>query len=1185
MDPTLNFLSEKLKSAGKNSAVIFLGDILKEGGMPEQGDPGRIEAEQRIKQLLNSLNDYQGRIVFVPGEQDWGNDKHTGWQSLLRLEEFIETNLNRGNVFIPDNGFPGPQQKKLTNDIRLIAINTQWLLTQNTKPTGDTGDYDVEEDDEFYVELEDIIKKRATKDLIIVGHHPLFSNGHYGGHYHPKAHIFPLTMAWDNAYLPLPIVGSVAVAYRRNIGNEQYFANKKNAYMRKNIDKVIQEHEDYVYVCAHDHSLQLFKTTTLNVMQYYHVCGSAARSEYTSPGYERGSKTKYISDEKGYSALNYYNNGSVWIDFWIVNENGSETHVHEAMLRSAKILSDNIKLIQDDIIYPDFSDSTVVLAPEPGYGAGWLREFFAGSNHRDVWTTPIEVPYFDIGKEHGGLRPVKRGGGLQTTSIRLKDAEDKQYILRSINKDGGKYLPEEIQPTIVAPISQDFLSYSHPHGAFIVPPLAEAAGVYHTNPRLVQVPDDPRFGEYQDLVSNMLMLYEERPNKDMSDYACFGNSSDVVGAMEVYRRVTNDNDFRVDAQALARARLLDMWMSDWDRHKDQWRWASFEPPDGKGKIYKPIPRDRDQAFMRLNFFLHQIIKPYFNFQDFRESYGNMKGLAHSGRMQDHRFLSGLEKSDWLKIADSVQKALTDDVIDSAFHQLPEPVFALQGEKMIHIGKVRREKIPEAAEEFYDLHARSVDVVGSNKHERFEVTRADDQITEIRVYKTSKKGEVLKEIYHRKVSRDETEEICLYGLGGNDRFIVKGKVYSGIIVHAVGGTGDDTFIDSSHVSTWGKKTHFYDSQNCEITTSSETAVTISDDPRDNDYTRFYEFPRTYPLAMIWYTSDDGFILTGGALHRSHSFRKEPYANQHRITASFATSTKAIDLNYGGKYRQTFGYDWHTGLDIGFANPNNFLNFFGMGNETDPVDEVDSVRVFMGSFNFEVPFTYEDDTGWNFNIIPNINMTYVREDQEEISYLSQPGLSEFSLDPQWFAGLRLFMDMSCKDDPSNPRAGYKWPTTVDANFGIYNMPDNYLRLESGLSLYSSLWTKNQYTLAVRFGGAHNFGTFPFYAANTLGGTTNLRGYRSNRFSGRSSLYMNTDLRIRLFKIGGEILPGSFGVLGFVDVGRVWTDGESSKKWHPGYGGGIWYDVVGEIVINLSAGFSKEDMFILFGPGFFF
>jgi outer membrane protein assembly factor BamA len=103
--------------------------------------------------------------------------------------------------------------------------------------------------------------------------------------------------------------------------------------------------------------------------------------------------------------------------------------------------------------------------------------------------------------------------------------------------------------------------------------------------------------------------------------------------------------------------------------------------------------------------------------------------------------------------------------------------------------------------------------------------------------------------------------------------------------------------------------------------------------------------------------------------------------------------------------------------------------------------------------------------------------------------------------------------------------------------------------------------------------------------LGGTTNLRGYRSTRFSGRTSLYLNTELRLNVIKIGGDVLPGMLGLLGFFDVGRVWTDGESSKLWHNGYGFDVSYDIVGEIVVRFSVGFSNEDTTYLFGSGFFF
>ena len=35
----------------------------------------------------------------------------------------------------------------------------------------------------------------------------------------------------------------------------------------------------------------------------------------------------------------------------------------------------------------------------------------------------------------------------------------------------------------------------------------------------------------------------------------------------------------------------------------------------------------------------------------------------------------------------------------------------------------------------------------------------------------------------------------------------------------------------------------------------------------------------------------------------------------------------------------------------------------------------------------------------------------------------------------------------------------------------------------------------------------------------------------------------------------LPGTWGVFGNVDAGRVYLDGESPGGWHSGAGGGLW------------------------------
>jgi hemolysin activation/secretion protein len=64
------------------------------------------------------------------------------------------------------------------------------------------------------------------------------------------------------------------------------------------------------------------------------------------------------------------------------------------------------------------------------------------------------------------------------------------------------------------------------------------------------------------------------------------------------------------------------------------------------------------------------------------------------------------------------------------------------------------------------------------------------------------------------------------------------------------------------------------------------------------------------------------------------------------------------------------------------------------------------------------------------------------------------------------------------------------------------------------------------------------YEFYQANTLGGLSNLRGFRRSRFSGRSSFYHNLEARLKLLSFKSYLFPAHLGVLAFNDLGRVWN-----------------------------------------------
>ncbi len=221
--PTLDLLQRQLATAGEESAVVFLGDQLYDGGMPEAGAPGRAEAERQLMQLIEAVRDYVGKVYFIPGDKDYGATGADGLAALQRQEAFIEEQLHRGNVFRPDAGSLGPADVKLKDGLRLVMLDTEGLLQNASSEDRDGGDEPIE----VYARLTDIIRQRNNNDLVLVGHHPIHSNGRYGGHRPP--------------YYLAPGLGTALYAIKRarRIADVQYFSHRHNEWMRYALESII----------------------------------------------------------------------------------------------------------------------------------------------------------------------------------------------------------------------------------------------------------------------------------------------------------------------------------------------------------------------------------------------------------------------------------------------------------------------------------------------------------------------------------------------------------------------------------------------------------------------------------------------------------------------------------------------------------------------------------------------------------------------------------------------------------------------------------------------------------------------------------------------------------------------------------------------------------------------------------
>ena len=97
--------------------------------------------------------------------------------------------------------------------------------------------------------------------------------------------------------------------------------------------------------------------------------------------------------------------------------------------------------------------------------------------------------------------------------------------------------------------------------------------------------------------------------------------------------------------------------------------------------------------------------------------------------------------------------------------------------------------------------------------------------------------------------------------------------------------------------------------------------------------------------------------------------------------------------------------------------------------------------------------------------------------------------------------------------------------------------------------------------------------------------MRGYKRDRYSGKTSLYNNTEVRVKLSSYNGYIFRGEYGLLSFLDNGRVWIPGEKSNAWHYGYGIGFWALAYNRLPLTVTYGMSKENNLVSVKAGFLF
>ncbi|BDC98485.1 BamA/TamA family outer membrane protein [Persicobacter psychrovividus] len=1135
-------LEERLRHELKTAqSVVLLGDYV------PLAKKHRAVADEQLHKVDQLLKDFSGQVILTSGYNEWMGGRKEGKKNMRQLADAINA---RENWTTTAQACPNIVEVPVGDHLTFVVLDTQWWLNPEDRYFNKCG---IEDPLDVLIELQDVLRRNTGRQVFVVGYHPIESYGHHGGYFSTGASI-----------LLAPYV-----LYRKALGLRYDLAFPEYKAVASRLKTILKAFPNVNYISGAEKN-----------QQYFSVDGLPIRNtNMAEPDFVKPITEGFTAKQSAFVVLTA--DKSMEYEWSFI---GTEGHI-KAMKYTA---TPTAPVEQKRQLPPSASSvGSKLYHDKSGRKSRWM-----GANYRQVWETPVRATVFDISKVYGGLKVVKRGGGQQTMSLRLQDSTGRQYVLRTVDKNVLGALPAELQKTIAHSIVQDQISASNPYSALVVAPLSDVAGILHPVPKLVYVPDDPHFGIYRQDVADRLFFFEQRPDGDCSDLPHFGNSKKVISTKKMIKKMQSSEDHQVDQQAVLKARAFDIWLNDWDRHDDQWRWAGEKV--GGLTVYQPIPRDRDQAFFVNEGILPKLMARQWlipKIQGFSPYTAHVKSHAFNARFFDRTFLTSLSWAQWQPQIEALIADLDDASIDQAVKSFPKEIYPIAGQKTANMLKQRRDHLLPMMRQFYDFLAKEVDVVGTKDADQIQLDYLADGELRVRLWHLKKSGDKGRKLYDRRFRATETKYVHIYGLSGRDEVLIKGDRPSKIRVNIFSKGTKDTY--RLLMEKPPRKLKIYTVDTLPKSSGLKRIQVRHYQQKEAKYDRErFQYAVLSPALALGYNIDDGAFVGGGGLYRS--YRNFHYW-RHRFVGNYAFLTRAFNLDLQSSlYLPLRGMAFD--LQAFIKAPNFTINYFGLGNNTEwrvPRAERAFYRIRLNQYVGQ--FRGWKTLGDPFHRIglgafaqrtvvePRIGRFISRLNINDLPANIFDGQSFLGLSVNYefdnISGKRLKAEEQFAGSAIFPRRGYKVNASLKQYFGMGGLATDFTTYQMDMAGYFSFSQRPRVVYALRLGGQKNWGDYIFYEAAKLGRRENLRGYRATRFYGDASIYQNTEMRIRLRELNMYYLRGVVGLLLFNDVGRVWLEGEDSGRWHHGYGAGLWLAPFELAVLGFNYARSREDGMINF------
>ncbi|MEM9361425.1 MAG: phosphoesterase [Bacteroidota bacterium] len=1149
------------KDLNKNTSVLFLGNAF--GPTPKKnGKTSKKFMKEQISNYEQLVNKNMEDVTFIPGKTEWS----AGVDWIETLGKEVDEIFGKKS-YLPKNGCP-LATKQIGEYGVLISVDSQWFLNDWDKYPKMNDNCEIRDREKFFTEFESLVKKNTDKVLIVAVHHPVMSNGNKGGQY-----------SLGQNLTPLPILGSLKTAASKMGGfSPDHLQNEMYRSFRKRLMTLSRFNEKVVFVSAHENNLQhIFQDDIHQVVSGSMVQSKPAR--LAQNGF-------FSSGAKGYAKIDFYGKGEVILHFY--DDSGNPMYRRKIFKREESTQSQWVtKTLPKDTI-------ASIYDPSDTQKSGF-HKWFWGERYRNYYSTSVSVPVVDLDTLMGGITILRKGGGHQSKSLRIKSKDGREYVMRALEKSADAYLQaivskEEfiigrIKGTAPEKILKDFYTGSHPYAPFVVGELADAIGIYHTNPMLCYIPKQKKLGDYNDEFGDKLFMIEERVTDGHGEEKSFGNANTILGTDDLVAKLASDEKYEVDLNMYVRARLFDMLMGDWDRHDDQWRWAEFKE-NGK-VIYRPIPRDRDQVFSIMGDgflmgFATRAIPSLQLMEGFAEEIRSVKGFNSSPKTfsLDMLLLPETTEKQWIEQALSIQNLIDEGTIDKALGQFPEEIRNDETTSWIKTALLARKKnLTETAKEYYRVINKISVVIGTDKDDYFKIEDIGEgktQITGFRIKNKKKDDKFFDKIYDRSI----TKEIWIYGLDDKDQFEVVGGQKRGPKIRLIGGLNNDIYDISNR-----NKVFVYDYKSKKNTFKSKGGKKrLTDDYDINSYNPYnLKSDQGLLLPSIGFNPDEGIQLLATNTYTHNGFIKEPFTSRHSISAGFYFATSGYDISYQGDFARFIGKG-ALRLEASFTGPNFTSNFFGFGNETPNFDDdldLDFNRVKIETIAFAPSVIWTGRQGSEFGIGTSFEWLTVEETENrfiETFYDNNPEIDNENS----FLGVHSQYSYENLNSKSFPTLGLAFKIKSGYKWNVSNGDDDFGYVEPELSFHYPVVASGAVVFSSKLGGRINFGNdFQFFQGATLGAENGLRGYRFQRFTGKRSYYQSSDLKIIMGRVRTGVVPLYLGTYGGFDYGRVWVANDDSNVWNTSFGGGIFVNGAG--VITLNAGLFNSDDGNRFNFGF--